>query len=265
MFAFFDLDQTLVPYDTQALFCQFVLQRHGWRRIYLATWLPALPLAGLKLIGHRGLKRVFLNYLWRMPKSELEILVKEFVATVVMPMVYPSVLAELQQHQANGLVTIMNSASPDFYAREIARSLKFDHCFATRIDLGSGDRVRFTPNVIGPNNKGQHKLPPMAEILAVEGDVRRPAPTDGNAVQPNAGLVTSPSTLPIPGSYAYSDSHADLPLLNLAEHGVMVNPTAKLAAMGQAKGWRTMTPARPFHSKLEHHWHTLQQILGLTA
>jgi HAD superfamily hydrolase (TIGR01490 family) len=241
VFAFFDLDQTLVPYDTQALFCQFVLQRHGWRRIYLATWLPALPLAGLKLIGHRGLKRVFLNYLWRMPKSELETLVPEFVSTVVMPMVYPTVLAELRQHQANGLITVLNSASPDIYAREIARSLKFDHCFATRIDLGSGDRVRFTPDVIGPNNKGENKLPPMAEILA------------------------STPQRPIPGSYAYSDSHADLPLLNLAEHGVMVNPTAKLAAVGHAKGWRTMTPARPFHSKREHHWHTLQQILGLTS
>ena len=263
MFAFFDLDQTLVPYDTQALFCQFVIKRHGWRRIYLLTWLPALPLAGVKLIGHRGLKRVFLNYLWRLPKTELEMLVKEFVDTVVMPMVYPSVLAELQQHQANGLVTIMNSASPDFYAREIARSLKFDHCFATRIDLGTGDRVRFTPDVIGPNNKGQHKLPPMAEILAVEGDVRRPSSTAADPSHASAGLVTSPSTGPLLGSYAYSDSHADLPLLGLAEHAIMVNPTKKLAAVGQTKGWRTMTPERPFKSKLEHHFHTLQQILGL--
>jgi HAD superfamily hydrolase (TIGR01490 family) len=238
VFAFFDLDQTLIPYDTQALFCQFVLRRHGWRRLYLATWLPALPLAGLRLIGHRGLKSVFLNYLWRLPKTELHTLVQEFVTTVVTPMLYPAVVAKLREHQAAGLTCILNTASPDFYAQEIARSLQFDHCFATRMDLGVGDRVPFTPQVLGPNNKGANKLPPMADLLQ------------------------ACSARPIPGSYAYSDSHADIPMLRLAEFPVMIHPTPRLAAEGLAHGWTTMTPPRPFSSKWQHHLHTLRQITG---
>lgn len=38
--AFFDLDQTLVPYDTQALFFQHVLHREWYRRAYLLFFLP---------------------------------------------------------------------------------------------------------------------------------------------------------------------------------------------------------------------------------
>jgi phosphoserine phosphatase len=173
-----------------------------------------------------------------LPKGEVSALVAEFVATVVMPLVYPEVLARLRAHQAAGLVTILNSASPDLYPAEIARCLGMDHCFATRMDLGSGARVRFLPQVVGPNNKGGHKLPPMAALLA--------------AAPP----------APIPGSYAYSDSHADIPMLLLAEHAVMINPTKKLATVGRLHGWETMTPARPFQSTWQHHWHTLRQITG---
>lgn len=44
-FAFFDLDHTLLPFDTQALFCNFILQREGWRRVWLLWFLPCVPLA----------------------------------------------------------------------------------------------------------------------------------------------------------------------------------------------------------------------------
>ena len=54
-FALFDLDQTLLPYDTQVLFCNFVLRRHGWRRGYLGLFAAAMPLRGL--MGAAGMKR----------------------------------------------------------------------------------------------------------------------------------------------------------------------------------------------------------------
>ena len=50
-FALFDLDQTLLPYDTQALFCNFVLRRHGWRRGYLGLFTAAAPLRGVTASG----------------------------------------------------------------------------------------------------------------------------------------------------------------------------------------------------------------------
>ena len=47
-FAFFDLDLTIVPFDTQLLFCNHVLRAEWWRRYYLVFFAPCLPLYALK-------------------------------------------------------------------------------------------------------------------------------------------------------------------------------------------------------------------------
>ena len=60
-YALFDLDQTLIPWDTQLLFCDFVLKRAPLRRLYLLGLIPLLPF--YKLLGSDGMKRVFLNYM----------------------------------------------------------------------------------------------------------------------------------------------------------------------------------------------------------
>lgn len=234
MYCFFDLDQTLIAHDTQALFCQHVLRRHPIRRWFLASYIPALLL--YPVLGKQGLKRVFLNYLWRLPMEELKLLVSSFVQETVLPAIYPDILAELRQHQANGLVSILNTASPDFYAHEIATALGFHHCYATKIDLKGKARVPFLPGLLGPNNKREAKIDQMAE------------------------LKLPPS--PIPGSYAYSDSHTDLPLLLLAEHPILVHPTESLALVGKEKHWPVRLPKRPFQTKLQHLWQTLRQITG---
>jgi len=57
-YALFDLDQTLIPWDTQLLFCDFVVKRMPLRRLYLLIFLPMLPFA--KIIGTENMKRVFL-------------------------------------------------------------------------------------------------------------------------------------------------------------------------------------------------------------
>ena len=70
-YAFFDLDHTLIPFDTQGLFCNHVLRREPWRIFYLLVFFPIVPFAALKLVGSRTLKRVFMSYLWRMKRERL--------------------------------------------------------------------------------------------------------------------------------------------------------------------------------------------------
>ena len=64
-------------------------------------------------------------------------------------------------------------------------------------------------------------------------------------------------------SWAYSDSSADLPLLELVENAVMIHPGAKLAAVGAEHGWRTMTPARPYAGKWSGRLAACAQACGL--
>lgn len=236
--ALFDLDQTILPYDTQGLFCNFVLRREGWRRVYLPVFTAALPLRAVRLIGTGGLKRAFLSYLWRMPRARLADLASEFAEKIVPPLCYPEILAEVEKHRAAGHTLVLNTASPEFYATAIARVLGFDHCFGTRI-VFQGDRAPLIPGMEGPNNKQHAKLPRMRHLF----------PEDGS--------------FPFAGAWAYSDSKADLPMLRWVENPVVVNPDPFLAKIAAEEEWTVLTPPRPQKSRGEFGRDCLRQALGI--
>jgi HAD superfamily hydrolase (TIGR01490 family) len=237
-FAFFDLDHTLLPFDTQALFCNFVLRREPWRRVWLLWFLPCVPLAALGLLGLRTMKRLFLGYLVGMRRERLAELVEEFLETDFAAALHPELLAEVERHRREGRVLVLNSASPDFYLTGIAARLGFDEVFGTRVPLPG--RLPLLPVIEGPNNKHGEKIVAMRAV----------------------GLV--PEEPPVlADSWSYSDSSADLPLLELAEHAVMVHPGTRLAEIGALRGWRTMTPARPYVGRWGGHLAAARQVCGL--
>ena len=237
-FAFFDLDHTILPFDTQAYFCNFVLRRERWRRIYFVWYLLALPLAALRILDIRMMKRVFASYLWGMKRETLERYVAEFLETDFPAALYPSVVEEIERNRDEGRILILNSASPEFYLAGISEKLGFDHFIGT--DMKVEETMPFLPKIDGPNNKHGEKVDAMRE----------------------RGLI--PRDLPIVGdSWAYSDSSADIPLLSIAEHGVMIHPGKKLESVGLEHGWRTMTPPRPYAGKWSGRWAMLRQALGL--
>ncbi len=229
-FAFFDLDHTILPHDTQALFCNYVLQREPLRRAYLFAFAPFVFLAALKVIDTRALKRAFLIYLWRMPISRLQTYCHDFASTIARQVAYPEVLAEIDRHRKEGRLLVLNSASPDFYARAIAEEFGFDLCYATPVVLEGHKRVPFRPAITGENNKRAAKLRRMADILPDHIDPEAPTP--------------------IPDSYGYSDSSSDIPLLSLCPdaNNTQIHPAPKFRAYGEERGWRVLTPPRPYQS-----------------
>lgn len=237
-FALFDLDQTLLPYDTQALFCNFVLRRHGWRRGYLGLFTAAAPLRGLHLIGAGGMKCAFLSFLWRMPRAHLTELAHEFAETIVPPLLYPEIMAEVEKHRAAGRTLVLNTASPEFYATAIARVLRFDHVFGTRV-VFQHDPLPLIPRIEGENNKHAEKLKRMKHLMELA------------------------LTLPLPGSYAYSDSKADLPMLRYVEHAVVVHPDSFLESIALEQEWPILRPERPHKSRGQFFRDCALQAAGL--
>lgn len=235
-FAIFDLDLTLLPYDTQLLFCNHVLRRHGLRRAYLGLFVPACALYGARLLSTRRAKRAFLSYLWRLPKAELKDCVRAFVEEDVVPALYPEIVAELERHRSLNRTLILNTASPAFYAEAIGERLGFDHVIGTPVRIQ--ERQALFPPIDGANNKYDFKLKNMRHLM----------PTD--------------LSLPLPGAWAYSDSRADLPLLRFVENPVAVNPDPYLKTIATEEGWRVMTPARPVVSRLEVYRDCLLQATG---
>ncbi|MDB4382073.1 haloacid dehalogenase-like hydrolase [Akkermansiaceae bacterium] len=65
----FDLDQTIVPWDTQLVFRSYVLQQEGWRRALTLVFILFLPLN--KLLG-AGLTRVCFSQRARSGRSARE-------------------------------------------------------------------------------------------------------------------------------------------------------------------------------------------------
>jgi|TARA_B100001093_G_scaffold18225_2_gene16480 HAD superfamily hydrolase (TIGR01490 family) len=236
-YALFDLDHTILPFDTQALFCNYVLQQEGWRRIYLAWFLLSLPLAALKIFNLRMMKRVFMSYLVGMEKETLERYVKEFLETDFDQALYPEVVAEVERHREEGRTLILNSASPDFYLAGISKKLGFDHYIGTEMTVE--DTMPILPRILGPNNKCEAKIKAMREreLISCEAEM-------------------------LANTWAYSDSSADMPLLSIAESGVMIHPGNRLAEEGLKQGWRTMTPKRPYNGKWGGRWASVLQAMG---
>jgi len=239
-YAFFDLDHTLLPFDTQALFCNFVLRRERWRTLWHAAFAPIAILKALRLVSTLTAKRAFLNYLAGIPRERLFDYAREFAEKEVAPWVYPDLRKIIEEHRYFGRVLVLNTASPDFYAVEIAQVLGFDHCIATRVELP--DQLPLMPHVMGENNKHE------AKIAAMKWAIPELANWDEEARK---------------NSWSYSDSSADLPLLEFAGNAVLVHPSSSLAAIGKARGWEILKPARPYRGKLGDMLSVVRQTLGL--
>ena len=239
-FAFFDLDHTLLPFDTQALFCDFVLKRERWRTAMHFTFAPVAILKALRIVRTVTAKRAFMNYLVGMKRETLAVYAKEFAEQTVKRAVYPELLAIIEDHRAAGRTLVLNTASPDFYAHDIARVLGFDHCIATRVEVP--DTMPLMPRVIGDNNKHE------AKIVRMKSEIPEVASASDEALR---------------NSWSYSDSTADLPLLEFAGNAVLVHPNASLAAIGKERRWQIITPKRPYTNKLGDMICVMRQMLGL--
>ena len=218
-YAFFDLDGTLLPWDTQLLFADFVLRRQPWRRVLLLPVLLVLPLKAVGLVSSRFVKRVFLGFLAGMSGAEVLALAEEFAGHVVDRWIWPEMREAIEARRREGCILVLNTASPSFYAEPIARRLDFSHCLSTDVEIP--ERMPWIPVFPGANNKREAKIVAMRE----------------------RGPLSPDTVLPIPGSWTYTDSSADLPLLTCAEHGVLVDPRPALAAMAQERGWTILRPS----------------------
>lgn len=235
----FDLDGTLIPWDTQLLFFNFIVHKSPCRRLCLIPFVLCLPLLLLRLWGEGQMKRLFLAYLAGMTEKEIEVCVGEFVETVVIPGLYPEVLALLRQHQEQGDLCLLVSASPTIYAKAIGERLGFHETLAS--DTMDQDPYPFYPVMPYGNNKGETKVVRLRALgyLSAQGE-----PT------PNASI-------------AYSDSRADLPMLLACADAVLVNPTSSMQRLAEEKNWNVLHPTTPWSGKWDKIKKILQQFFGL--
>lgn len=238
-FAFFDLDHTLLPHDTQALFCNYVLRRERWRTLLHVLFVPFALLKAVRLISTLRVKRAFLGYLWGMSQARLQRYARDFASQSVKAWAYPEIMAEVARHRSEGRILVLNTASPEFYAREIGKALGFDYSVATKVRMT--DPLAFHP-CIPVNNKYGEKIEAMqAEV-------------------PGVNELTAEDR--DDHCWAYSDSAADLPLLEFGRNAVLVHPAPSLATYGIRNEWTLMHPKRPYSNKVGDMLSVVRQMIG---
>lgn len=239
-YAFFDLDHTLLPFDTQVLFCNYVLHRHPWRIALHAWFVPFALGRAIGVVDTATAKRAFLSYLWGMKTSRLRRLAKDFAHDCVDTWIYPELRAEILRHKHQGRKLVLNTASPNFYAEEIAAVLDFDHCVSTNFHIGS--IVPLRPPLLGSNNKREVKIDKMKAAI------------------PDVAALTDEQRF---HCWAYSDSAADIPLLEFCGNRILVHPSGALKKHFPEHDVTILTPRRPYWGKLGDMLSAFRQMLGL--
>jgi HAD superfamily phosphoserine phosphatase-like hydrolase len=148
----------------------------------------------------------------RIKAVALQGLSSEFAKTVVRHNLLADAVARVEAERSNGALLMLATASPDFYAREIALLLGFDCVVATKqAHLPDGD-ISF--RIDGQNCYGEAKRDLIEKACAADTEL-------GQAK-----------------AYRfYSDSASDAPTLFWANAAIAVNPGSSLRKLASKNGW----------------------------
>jgi phosphatidylglycerophosphatase C len=208
--AVFDLDGTITRHDTYLQYLRGFLQRKPARLLSTFSLPVDLLRFALGAVDNAYVKARFLQaILAGHSRLELEAWTETFLDTLCQRDLRPRALARIAQHRAQGDRLILATASFDFYVQPLAQRLGFDEAVCTQSLWNTDDYLLGGLN--GPNCYGVVKLQRLYELLGTD---RR-----------DVSLL------------AYSDHHADLPLLTAATRAVAVNPTRKLQAAAALYGF----------------------------
>lgn len=206
--AVFDLDGTISHHDTLFPLVMRWLVRRPWRLLRLLGVIPAA--VGFAFTRDRGaLKQSLLRATLRgVERAPFAAHCERFVADTIARGCFADALATVRRHREAGHVLVLMSASVDFYVPEFARQLGFDRALSTGV-AWNGDRLDGT--LTTANLRGEEKARRFNELVAEFGETE---------------------------TFAYGNSHSDLPHLRLAKHGVLVNGSVgarrEAAGMGVA-------------------------------
>jgi HAD superfamily hydrolase (TIGR01490 family) len=215
--ALFDLDHTLIPFDSGTAWFRFLMARGVLAEAEFAP--RQLRYAQDYLAGRLDVvafQRFCLAILARYPRSSLETWRAAFrdEMAAILPAQARALVAG---HQARGDLCCIVTATNDFVARAFADAFGIHHLVATRAaTLGDDPMADFSGDLEGSPSFGAGKVTGVHAWLAT--------------------LALrwedfSPTCF-------YSDSVNDLPLLEAVSDPVAVLPDARLHALARARGWR---------------------------
>ncbi len=209
--ALFDLDNTLLAGDSDFEWAQFLIEQGVLdREVYETrnqTFYDQYKAGTLDIYEFLDFQ---LKPLSRHSRAQLDAWHAEFMARKIIPMVAAGTPALLQRHRDD--VCVIVTATNSFVTAPIAAHLGVPHLIATEPEQLDGE---FTGRPFGLPSFKEGKVRRLHEWLAARGQ----------------------SWDDVTDSWFYSDSLNDLPLLEMVQHPVAVDPDPTLRACAEARGW----------------------------
>ncbi len=197
---FFDLDGTISRRDTLVPYLVGFLVRRPWRLPRLVLALPAV----VQFIGRRdrgALKGALIHaVMGGLKPAEVSAWTADFVPRLIERGLFADALRAIEAHRCAEDHLVLMSASIDLYVPDIGKALGFNETVCSRVRW---TQDRLDGRLIGANCRDVEKARLFREIRLRFPDDR---------------------------TIAYGNSSPDLPHLDLADQGWMINATGRLLA-----------------------------------
>ena len=218
--AFFDLDKTVIatssvmalggPFYREGLISKRTIARGVYAQlVYMVV--------GADEEKMERMREAMLALTRGWDHTRVKEIVRETLEQVITPVIYAEALDLIEEHKRAGHKTVIISSSPSETVEAIGEYLGVDDVIATTARLD--DDGKYTGE-LEFYAYGPHKAEAIREMAVREG-------------------------IDLAGSFAYSDSITDLPMLELVGNPVAVNPDRELARVARDREWETLTFQRP--------------------
>ncbi len=210
--AFFDLDRTVIA---KASMMAFGREFHragllGRRSLVRGLWTQlAFVRRGASAEELARIRQAVLALIAGWDQGRVQHIVTSTLGTVLDPITYAEAIDTIEDHRAQGRLTVIISAAPQEIVEPLAHYLGVD------VGLGSRAEVDAEGHYTGRMDRyayGRAKAELMEELAAERG-------------------------VDLAASWAYSDSVTDVPMLEAVGHPVAVNPDRSLERLAEARKW----------------------------
>jgi HAD superfamily hydrolase (TIGR01490 family) len=217
--AFFDLDKTIIARSSSFVFSK-PFQAGGLisrRAMLRSAYAQFVYLVGGADHDQMEKMRQFMSQLtagWDV--ATVREIVAETLHHIVDPIVYDEAVSLIEEHRALGRDVVIVSTSGAEVVGPIGAMLGADDVIATQLEIVDGKYTGTIEYYVYAEEKA-HAIRAMAEERGYD----------------------------LEGSFAYSDSVTDVPMLEAVGHPYAVNPDRELRRVAAARGWPILVFTRP--------------------
>lgn len=208
--AFFDLDKTLISRNSATLWIRAELAAGRvtpWQALHAMTYVLRYSLGFVALDAPI---RRSIQFIAGQPEAVLQARAEAFYAEVVRPLFRPGARAALAAHRAAGERLVLLTSSSNYVSALTCAELGLDDFLCNRFEVDAAGN--YTGRAVEPLCYGAGKVALATAYAARHGSALRDATF-------------------------YTDSIADLPMLDAVGRPVAVHPDPQLRRLARRRGW----------------------------